>query len=104
MLNVRKPLIFSRAGSRLEPTTCRLQITHHRFGESEAHRKRGRYCQDDYSDDIGTADHDFGYQITDTGYSVLAKVALKSGTTRRKSSRKTKGKTSEPLGRQRERR
>jgi hypothetical protein len=28
------------------------------------------------SNDTWIADHDFGYQIADTGYSVLAKVAL----------------------------
>ena len=44
------------------------------------------------------ADHDFGYQICNAGYSdffdFLAKVAM-SGTTRRKSGRKTKGERSE---------
>jgi hypothetical protein len=51
------------------------------------------------SNDIWSADHDFGYQIGDAGYpdffDFLAKVALMSGITRRKSSRKTKGKRSE---------
>ena len=28
------------------------------------------------SNDIWIADHDFGYHITNTGYSVLAKLAL----------------------------
>jgi hypothetical protein len=50
------------------------------------------------SNDIWIADHDFGYQICNAGYSdffdFLAKVAM-SGTTRRKSGRKTKGERSE---------
>jgi len=50
------------------------------------------------SNDVWIADHDFGYQIGDAGYSdffdFLAKVAM-SGTTRRKSGRKTKGERSE---------
>jgi hypothetical protein len=51
------------------------------------------------SNDIWIADHDFGYQICDAGYPdffhFLAKVGSMSGTTRRDSSGRTKGKHSE---------
>jgi predicted N-acyltransferase len=51
------------------------------------------------SNDIWIADHDFGYQICNAGYSdffdFLPRLGSMSGTTKRKSNRKTRRKRSE---------